>query len=351
VSDHQASYPIASMCRLLGVSPSGYHAWAKRQPSRRTATDAMLTAHIRAAHATSRGTYGAPRIHAELAAKGIRVGRKRIARLMRQLGVTGVSRRRFITTTVKGDARQAPDLVERDFTAEAPDRLWVADITYIPTWAGFLYLAVVLDAFSRRIVGWSMATTLAAQLVLDALDMALATRRPSDVIHHSDQGSQYTSIEFGHRCRAAGVRPSMGSVGDAYDNAMCESFFATLECELLARCRFRTQAEARSALFQFIEGFYNPRRRHSSIGYLSPIDYERRHRASAVDPDAHQPAAVLAAVKDKPFGRPQEGAVLDRRCARRPHHRAGRDGRMAPPGAELKNLSTQEASMPSNHTA
>ena len=202
----------------------------------------------------------------------------------------------------QSDSRQAPDLVERNFTAEAPDRLWVADITYIPTWAGFLYLAVVLDAYSRRIVGWSMGTTLATQLVLDALNMALMTRQAKGVIHHSDQGSQYTSIEFGHRCRDAGVRPSMGSVGDAYDNAMCESFFATLECELLDRCRFKTQAEARNATFAFIEGFYNRRRRHSSIGYLSPINYERRHHALAVDPDAHQPAVVLATVKDKPPG-------------------------------------------------
>ena len=247
---------------------------------------------------------------------------------MTQASLAGVSRRRFVTTTVKDGGRQAPDLVERNFTAEAPDRLWVADITYIPTWTGFLYLAVVLDAYSRRIVGWSMATTLATQLVLDALNLALLTRRPAGVIHHSDQGSQYTSIEFGHRCCDAGVRPSMGSVGDAYDNAMCESFFATLECELLARHRFKTQTEARNATFAFIEGFYN-RRRHSSIGYLSPIDYERRHHAPAVDPDAHQPAVVLATVKDKPSGRPQDAAVLDRRCARPPHHRAGRDGRMA----------------------
>jgi putative transposase len=339
------------MCRLLGVSSSGYYAWVKQRPSRRAETDAALIAEIRAAHAASRGTYGAPRVHAELAAKDIRVGRKRVARLMSQAGLAGVSRRKFVTTTVKGDSRQAPDLVDRNFSAEAPDRLWVADITYIPTWAGFLYLAVVLDAYSRRIVGWSMATTLATQLVLDALNMALVTRRPKDVIHHSDQGSQYTSIEFGHRCRDAGVRPSMGSVGDAYDNAMCESFFATLECELLDRHRFKTQAEARSAVFAFIEGFYNPRRRHSSIGYLSPIDYERRYQETAGDPDAHQPAIVLAAVKDKPFGRPQEGAVLDRRCARRPHHRAGRDERMAPPGAEPKNGSKQEDKMTSHMLA
>ena len=215
MSDHQADYPIATMCRVLGVSASGYHAWVQRRPSQRAETDAVLMATIRAAHAASRGTYGAPRVHAELAAKGIRVGCKRVARLMTQAGLAGVCRRRFVTTTIKDGGRQAPDLVERNFTAEAPDRLWVADITYIPTWAGFLYLAVVLDAFSRRIVGWSMATSLARQLVIDALNMALSTRRPRDVIHHSDQGSQYTSIEFGRRCRDAGVRPSMGSVGDA----------------------------------------------------------------------------------------------------------------------------------------
>ena len=337
MSENQAAYPIATMCRLLGVSPSGYYEWVKRRPSRRARANAELSEQIRIAHAGSRGTYGSPRVQAELAAQGIRAGRKRIARLMAESGLAGVSRRKFVTTTMKDGGRQAPDLVGRDFTAERPDLLWVADITYIPTWGGFLYLAVVLDAFSRRIVGWSMSTSLATQLVLDALNMALAIRRPNDVIHHSDQGSQYTSIAFGHRCREAGVRPSMGSVGDAYDNAMCESFFATLECELLDRRRFKTQAEARMAAFEFIEGFYNRRRRHSSIGYLSPVEYERRYHEGTVDPDARERAIVLAAVKNKPFGRPQDGAVLDPRCARRPHRRAGRDGRMAPPGAEQKN--------------
>ncbi len=174
-------------------------------------------------------------------------------------------------------ARPAPDLVERQFEAAGPDRLWVADITYVPTWAGFLYLAVVLDAWSRRVIGWAMETHLRTELVLAALDMALAQRRPADVIHHSDQGCQYTSVAFGKRCREAGVRPSMGSVGDAYDNALCESFFATLECERLDRRRFRTQAEARLAVFDFIEGWYNPRRRHSALDYLSPMVYERTH--------------------------------------------------------------------------
>jgi putative transposase len=271
-------YPITTMCRLLGVSASGYYAWQDRPPSARSAADAVLLEHIREAHAQSYGTYGAPRIHAELAAKGIRVGRKRIARLMRAAGLAGVSRRKGPRTTRRREgARPAPDLVERNFTAEQPDQLWVADITYIPTWAGFLYLAVVLDAFSRRVVGWAMATHLHTQIVLDALEMALRQRRPQDVIHHSDQGSQYTSIAFGSRCRLAGVRPSMGSVGDCYDNALCESFFATLECELIDRRRFPSQSEARMDVFEFIEGWYNPRRRHSSIGYLSPINYERNH--------------------------------------------------------------------------
>ena len=339
MSENQAAYPIATMCRLLGVSPSGYYAWAKRKPSRRAQADAIVLSHIRAAHAASHGTYGAPRILVDLREKGIRVGRKRVARLMAAAGLTGVSRRRFVRTTVRGGGRQAPDLVERKFAADRPDLLWVADITYIPTAAGFLYLAVVLDACSRRIVGWAMGIKLVTQLVLGALEMALATRRPNGVIHHSDQGSQYTSIEFGQRCRAAGVRPSMGSVGDAYDNAMCESFFATLECELLARQRFKDQAAARTAVFGFIEGFYNRRRRHSAIGYLSPVDYE--HQLAAA-PGPHQDAVVLAAVKDKPFGRPQ-AAVLDGSSARRLRAPAGRDGRMAP--AEQKNGAKQEDKM------
>ena len=269
-------YPIATMCRLLGVSASGYHAWQGRPPSARAEGDGRLLERIAKIHAASRGTYGAPRIHAELVAQRRRVGRKRVARLMRAAGLAGISRRKGVRTTRRDSrARPAPDLVQRDFTADAPDRLWVADITYVPTWAGFLYLAVVLDAFSRRIVGWAMANHLRTSLVLDALDMALGQRRPENVVHHSDQGSQYTSIAFGIRCRKAGVRPSMGSVGDCFDNAMCESFFATLVCELLDQNRVRSQAEARMAVFEFIEGWYNPRRRHSAIGYLSPVDYER----------------------------------------------------------------------------
>ena len=275
---HQAGHRVAPMARVLGVSPSGYYAWRKRPLSPRARIDVELTAHIHAVHRESRGTYGAPRIHADLAAQGIHVGCKRVARLMRGASLQGVSRRKPFRTTVRDEtARPAPDLVDRQFTAAGPNRLWVADITYVPTGAGFLYLAVVLDAWSRRVIGWAMDTHLRTDLVLAALDMALAQRRPTDVIHHSDHGCQYTSFAFGRRCRAAGVRPSMGSVGDAYDNALCESFFATLECELLDRQRFPTQADARLAIFDFLEGWYNPRRRHSALEYLSPMNFEWTH--------------------------------------------------------------------------
>ena len=284
---NQAVYPIKTMCRAFDVSRAGFYAWRDREPSQRARSDADLAARIRTIHKASRESYGAPRIHAELQEAGVAASRKRIARLMKEEGLAGVSRRRGTRTTFRNErVRPASDLVDRNFHAEAPDRLWVADITYVPTWAGFLYLAVVLDAFSRRIVGWSMGLDLKTQLVLDALNMALTQRRPTAVIHHSDQGSQYTSVAFGLRCKEAGVRPSMGSVGDAYDNAMCESFFATLECELLDRRKFRTKAEARMAVFQFIEGWYNPGRRHSALGYLSPVNYERaaKERLQSVSP-------------------------------------------------------------------
>lgn len=278
MSAHQAVFPIATMARVLGVSKAGYYAWRHRAPPARAASDARLLKRIRTIHVTSHETYGAPRVHAELQAGGEKHGRKRVARLMRDAGIAGVSRRRGAVTTTRRDqsVRPAPDLVDRNFIANRRNQLWVADITFVPTAAGFLYLAVVLDAFSRRIVGWAMANHLRTELVLDALEMAIGQRQPTDVIHHSDQGSQYTSLAFGGRCREAGVRPSMGSVGDAYDNAMCESFFATLECELLARRRFGSQAEARMAIFGFIEGWYNLARRHSGIGYLAPIAYEKK---------------------------------------------------------------------------
>lgn len=266
------------MCKVLGVSTSGYYAWRKRGASERDHEDALLIEKIRAFHARSRCTYGSPRIHEDLEGAGYDVGRKRVARLMREMGIVGVSRRKGAQTTRRGDSgRRAPDLVNREFDVDGPDQLWVADITYVPTWANFLYLAVVIDAWSRRVIGWAMASHLKTELVLKALNMALWQRKPENVIHHSDQGSQYTSLAFGKRCREKGVRPSMGSVGDAYDNALCESFFATLECELLDQTTLKTRPEARLAVFDFIEGWYNPHRRHSSIGQISPIEYERRH--------------------------------------------------------------------------
>jgi len=285
------------MCRVLGVSRSGYYAWRKRPPSKRDRKDAMLTERIRQIHDRSRGTYGSPRVHAALQADGIRVGKKRVARLMKEAGLRGVSRRKRPSTTVRGDsARTVPDLVDRDFTASGPDELWVADITYVPTQEGYLYLAVVLDAYSRKVVGWEMAGHLRSELVLEALDMAAEQRSPDETIHHSDQGSQYTAIAFGERCKTEGVRPSMGSRGDCYDNAMCESFFATLECELIEREAFDTKSEARLSVFEFIEGWYNPDRLHSSIGYQSPNRYEKEYHSRDYSRDHSQSEESLSLV-------------------------------------------------------
>ncbi len=288
MSGQEAQHSVATMSRVLEVSRSGYYAWAARGPSQRTLQDSALSTGIHRIHAYSRGTYVAPRVHAELASEGTHIGRKRVARLMREKALRGVSRRKWTTTTVRDCAAVlAPDLVKRDFRAQGPNRLWVADITYVPTWAGFLYVAVVLDAWSRRVVGWAFAMHLRAELVVAALEMAIRQRQPWAVVHHSDHGSQYTSIAFGNRCREAGVQPSMGSVGDAYDNAMCESFFATLECELIDRVRMRSREEAAQAVFEFIEGWYNPHRRHSSLNYECPNGYEERHWgvAPAASPD------------------------------------------------------------------
>lgn len=249
-------------------------------PSAHQKRDHDLKTRIKEIHTRSRGTYGAPRILAELKFIGERVSKKRVQRLMSELRIVGASRRRWVSGRKEDRFRVAPDLVERKFEATAPNQLWVADITYIPTWEGFLFLSVVMDVFSRRIVGWSMSDNLKTDLVINSLQMALHQRRPEDVIHHSDQGCQYTSISFGMRCKEAGVRPSMGSVGDCYDNAMCESFFATLECELLQRTKFKTRAQGELSVFEFIEGWYNPHRRHSGLDYHSPMQYERNHQAT-----------------------------------------------------------------------
>jgi putative transposase len=256
VDANQASFEIAVMCRVLGVSTSGYYGWRERPPSARAVADGVLTEQIRAVHDQSRHTYGYRRVTAELVdGRGEPVGRHRVARLMRAAGIQGVTRRRFCRTTRRDDtARPAPDLLNRDYSAPGPDRRWVADITFVPTWAGFVFLAVVLDVFSRRVVGWSMSANQRTELVTNALRMAVARRRPQEVVvHHSDQGCQYTSYDFARACRAAGVERSMGSVGDCYDNAMAESFFATLECELLDRTAFENRNVARMSIFDFIE--------------------------------------------------------------------------------------------------
>jgi putative transposase len=281
VEREKAVHAVARLCRVLGVSPSSYYAWRTRGPSRRQQADARLSARIRLIHQQSRQTYGTPRIHAVLRADGLRCGRKRVARLLRAAGLVGCHRRRFVLTTRRqAGTTPAPDRVQRQFAAAAPNQLWTADITAIPTRAGFLYLAVVLDVYSRRIVGWAMASHLRTELVLAALEMALWNRRPArGVIHHSDHGCQYTSVAFGERCQQAGIVPSLGRVGDCYDNAITESFFATLECELLVREHFHTLAAAELAVFDYIEGFYNPHRRHSALGYRSPAAYERRATA------------------------------------------------------------------------
>ena len=282
MKSYQATFKAAILCKVLNISTSGYYAWLKRAPSLRRQDDIVLGDRLEVLHRQSRSTYGRPRLRQDLRDEGFRGSDKRIARIMRERKSYGATRRKGFKTTVRNrDARPAPDLVDRNFTASAPDQLWVSDITYVPTWSGFLFLAVVLDVYSRRVVGWAMANHLRTELVLDALNMALYRRRPTNVIHHSDQGCQYTSIAFGKRCAEAGVRPSMGSVGDCYDNAMCESFNATLECELLVKHRFRNQREAALAVFDFIEGWYNPHRRHTSIGNISPMEFERRMSQAA----------------------------------------------------------------------
>jgi putative transposase len=280
---------------VLGVSTSGYYRWRSSERLDREARDADLVHKIKKVHLRSRGTYGSPRVHADLVAEGDRVSKKRVARLMRAAGIRGVSRRKFQTTTRRPEDRPAPDLVQRDFTARGPNQLWVADITYVATTAGFLFLAVVVDVWSRRVVGWAMESHLRTELVLGALEMAISRRRPGrGLVHHSDQGTQYTSLAFGNRCVRAGISRSMGSVGDAYDNALCESFFATLETELLDRERFADRTVARAAIFEYVEGWYNPHRRHSALGYLSPIEFERLH-GDLADPSLTPQQSTMAA--------------------------------------------------------
>ncbi len=268
------------MCRVLGVSPSGYYAWRGRPPSRRAQENEALGRRIEAIHTASRETYGARRVHAELRAEGVAVSRPRVARLMRALGRQGVTRRkRRCTTRRDPEAAVAPDRVQRRFEAAEPNRLWVADITYVPTLEGFVYLATVLDVFSRKVVGWAMRARQTVAVVQAALEMALQTRAARGVVFHSDRGSQYTALAFSRRCAEAGIERSMGAAGNCYDNAMAESLFATLECELLQRVPFATREQAETEIFRFLEGFYNRKRRHSALGYLSPVEFEQAWHA------------------------------------------------------------------------
>jgi putative transposase len=280
ISAEKARSPVSMACRLLGVSRSGYYEWERRAPSDRALTDVWLTEKIRAIHDAHRGVYGAPRIHADLRlAHDVRVARKRVERLMRAAGISGLQRRKRGRTTVSvPGVRVADDLVNRQFSPAGPNLLWIADVTYLRTWEGWLYLAAVQDAYSRRIVGWSMADHMRQELVIDALQMAVKRRRPpAGLIHHSDQGSQYVSLAFGQAARDAGIARSMGSKGDCYDNAVAESFFATLKKELVHRRSWPTRRELSSEVFEYIEAFYNRTRRHSRLGMLSPTDYEAAH--------------------------------------------------------------------------
>jgi putative transposase len=284
IDAEKAHHPVSQLARVLGVARAGYYAWACRPPSDRSRSDALLGEQIRQIHDRSRGTYGAPRIHAELRlGLGVHVSRKRVARIMCEHGLQGVHRRRRGGLTRRDPAATpAPDLVQRRFAPPGPDQLWVADITQQRTDQGWLYLAVVLDAFSRRVVGWSMADHLRTELVLDALEMAISQRQPPPgLVCHSDHGCQYTSFAYGRRLHASGLVASMGTVGDALDNAVAESFFATLECELLDRYPWPTRAGLRTAIFDFIEVFYNRQRRHSTLDYASPVSYEQQHVPAA----------------------------------------------------------------------
>jgi putative transposase len=276
-ADAASPWSVAEMCRVLGVSRSGFYDWEARQPSQRDVTDRLLAAEIEAIWECSARTYGAPRVHAWLRRQGYRVARKRVARLMRERGWSGQIGRVRVRTTIRDrKAAPAPDLVNRGFNPDGPDRIWASDITYLRTAQGWLYLATVIDLYSRRVIGWSMATHLRAELVCDALSMAIATRggHVDGVVFHSDRGCQYTSRQFRRLCARAGVRQSMGATGVCWDNSPAEAFFATLKRELVHRYSWATRQAMRLAVVRWIEGWYNARRLHSSIAYLTPIEKE-----------------------------------------------------------------------------
>ncbi len=289
IEAEKALYPIRLLCRCLAVSRSGYYAWRKRPVSARVQQDARLRVEISAAHSASRRTYGSPRILRDLREEGHRVSRKRVARLMRELGLEGRRKRRFRATT---DSQHrfpvAPNLLKRDFDVEAPNTAWVTDITYLATLEGWLYLAVILDLFSRRVVGYAMSERIDRELVLEALREALAHRPGArDLVHHSDRGSQYASHDYREALDQAGIMCSMSRRGNCWDNAVAESFFGTLKVELLYELPLQTGRATRNAVADYIENFYNVRRRHSSLDYRSPVEFELRsgkHGGSAPVP-------------------------------------------------------------------
>jgi putative transposase len=279
IARHRGEFPVRLMCRVVVVSPAGFYAWCRRSPSGRAMADEVLMARVRIVHQESDETYGAPRVHRELRGEGLRVSRKRIARLMRAGSLVGRRPTRWVRTTDSTHEQPiAPNLLERRFDVHGireRDRVWVSDISYVATREGWLYLAVILDLASRRVVGWAMRETLHGALALGALRMALAARHPAaGLVHHSDRGAQYASAEYRALLDAHGIQASMSRTGDCWDNAVAESFFATLKVEVLDRYRWVTRAAARHAIFRYIETWYNPRRRHSTLGYLSPVHYE-----------------------------------------------------------------------------
>lgn len=288
VADHASQYAVTVLCRVLRVARSGYYAWRGRPESRRGQADRHLETQIRQIHAASRRTYGSPRVHAALREHGVRCSEKRVARVMRQAGIRACHARRCrLTTDSRHSLPVAANVLQRDFTAPQVNAKWAADITSIDTGEGWLYLAVVLDLCSRRVVGWALQPTLERSLVLDALAMALQHRRPTaPLLHHSDRGSQYASGDYQARLATAGIQCSMSRRGDCFDNAPVESFFGTLKTELVYQQRFATRSEARQAIFEYIEVFYNRQRRHSALGYLSPAAYEAQQRAALVTAQA-----------------------------------------------------------------
>jgi putative transposase len=289
IAAEKDNHPVRIMCRVLEVSPSGYYTWRDRQDSERARSDAELAQRIARIHQDSRGTYGAPRVRAALAAEGVHASRKRVARLMREQGLCGVRRprRRVKTTVVEPGAPVAPNLVDRKFTPGSINALWVADITYVPTREGWLYLASVLDCHSRRVAGWAMADHLRTELALGALQMALQRRRPArgQLIHHSDRGCQYTSRAYQAVLSGQGMTPSMSRSGEPLDNAVAESFFATLKAELVKDCTWDSREQAAHAIFEWIEVFYNRKRLHSSLGYRTPEQFEEIGRAEEIASD------------------------------------------------------------------